>query len=561
MCVQPGSGNQTKYSRQEIVNVVDYTLSNNKIRIVGTETNEYEADLQDLDYEMMATIYYVSKTTAPGFSGGHATDLNRYLIQNMFNQLWSSKKEYFHLRMGQGGVHNGYNYWSSDFERKVKELAAQIKNYKPLTKNTTNKQVGYISKEGEIILGPFSIDYDGKNIESVKIGNIIGNSNNTSTILWANSSTSDTWKEIKYIGNIKNWKEQEPLSQNKEFYLKVKGNLDQIKGQDGKIKVTITQEGREVTRARMLTTVSVRTGKSTTGQGLAIYAADGEEGVNIEYTIGTSSTPPSTPPVTPPPSTSDKVSISGYVWVDKTKKGDVAQTENGTIEVTDSLYKAGTNDVKLSGVTVKLYKNGAQVGNAQTTDNDGNYKFDGNTYNISKNELNSYHIEFDYSGLSIDGASGKKYIPVAYDVKDSSGNTLSNASRALMSSIPESDSELSGKATTYTGTNNLAYSFGTFAGNSVLFANNELRYINLGIKEIYEPDYELVEDLKYVKIVMNNHQYVYEYGAKQLPNIAAAPQVSFQSPSVNSYQRAVYPSALYDLKEGRNTNGQMKVYC
>ena len=252
------------------------------------------------------------------------------------------------------------------------------------------------------------------------------------------------------------------------------------------------------------------------------------------------------------------VSISGYVWVDKTIKGDTEKQENGTVEVTDSLYKEGTNDRKLEGVTVKLFKNKEQVGKEQKTNKDGEYRFDGKEYNILKDELKDYCVVFDYSNLEIDGVNGKKYIPVAYNSQELK-NVVANGSRAMMNSVPVKDSELTGIALTSTS------GFAEFAESSVLYnsSSDELQNINLGIKQIYDPDYRLTEDLKYVKIAINNHQYVYQYGKKQLTDAKGAPRVGFESPSLGHgyYERAVYPSDIYHLAKNENSDSSLKVYA
>ena len=248
-----------------------------------------------------------------------------------------------------------------------------------------------------------------------------------------------------------------------------------------------------------------------------------------------------------------RVSISGYVWVDKIPKGSTT---------TNSLYD--TTDSRLRNVAVNLInkKTGKPINDKPVYTNEkGEYRFD-------KKILNNYYVQFDYSGLTIDGRSGKEYIPVAYNSKDLN-RIVKNGSRAIMDNVATKDTDLSGIAMTYAGTNNnylKTYGLKALADNTQnsanerLYNNYELSNINLGIKPIYEPKYSLTEDLKYVKIVLNNHEYIYQYGKKGLENIAAAPQVSFQNPSIGLYERAIYPSAIYDLIDGKNTNGQIKVY-
>ena len=245
-----------------------------------------------------------------------------------------------------------------------------------------------------------------------------------------------------------------------------------------------------------------------------------------------------------------KISISGYVWLDKTDKG----YDNY------GLYKGkdGEPDILLSGMTVNLKKKGEEEAVASVvTDSEGKYTFkDAITYG----EEDNYYVEFDYSDMTIEGKTGTKYIPVQYEVEYDNEykpvNTTGNKSEAMMSSVPERDAELMGIATTYTGTKSDELNK---YGLSRLLSDYEIKNVNLGLREIYDPDYTLNEDLKYVRIVLNNHEYIYEYGKKGLGALNGAPTV------VTEYKREIYPSAIYNLKyvdgegdiESENT---LKVY-
>ena len=244
------------------------------------------------------------------------------------------------------------------------------------------------------------------------------------------------------------------------------------------------------------------------------------------------------------------ISIKGYVWVDSKPKGS---------ETTNSLYDENSTDSRLRGVAVNLInkKTGEAINKEPVyTGADGSYEFKDI---IKYSDLDNYYVQFDYSGLTIDGRSGKEYIPVAYNSKNEN-EIVENGSRALMNSIPRKDTDLTGIATTYTGNEDI-YSLSSFVNK--LYRDNTLNNINLGIKPIHEPEYLLTQDLEYVKVVLNNHEYIYRYGTNvnYAKEPKAAPQVSFQNPSIGLYERAIYPSAIYDLKErGDNTNGTLKVY-
>ncbi len=253
-----------------------------------------------------------------------------------------------------------------------------------------------------------------------------------------------------------------------------------------------------------------------------------------------------------------RVSISGYVWIDKTQKGE---------STTDSLYRSNTGDVRLKDVPVMLVrKSDNKVIKTAKTNANGEYVFE---EAVLYRDLNNYYIKFDYSSMTIEGRSGNEYIPVAYSSSNLK-NVVRNGSRAMMNEVATKDTDLKGIATTYAGTNSnylKTYSLKALADNTQnssserLFDGYSLKFINLGIKAIYQPNYSLYEDLEYVKIVLNNHEYVYKYGLRKDSDAVGAPKVGFQNPAIGTYERPIYPSAIYDLAEGKNTDGQIKVYA
>ena len=254
------------------------------------------------------------------------------------------------------------------------------------------------------------------------------------------------------------------------------------------------------------------------------------------------------------------ISISGYVWLDDVNKEDQYNS------LWDSSNEENASELRVAGVTVILKnKNGTEVART-TTDSNGEYIFSKDNKYVRYNHTSEYYVEFDYSGIEITDSYGNKrvgldYIPVAFN-SETASNIVDNGSRALMDEVAEYDNDLDGVATTYAGTNpSLETTYG-LSGNLFNALYNEetltLEYINLGLKPIYDPQYEIKENLAYVKIVYNGYTYTYEYGAEELPDAIddnTVPTVKFQdSTDIELYTRPFYPSAIYDAMENDASN-------
>ncbi len=254
-----------------------------------------------------------------------------------------------------------------------------------------------------------------------------------------------------------------------------------------------------------------------------------------------------------------RVTIRGYVWADGKGKG--AEYDSIYAPTEGGIYY----DKKIGGVKVYLVRKSDNKAIVETvTNNAGAYEFD---REILYHDLNKYYVAFDYADLTIQDyngkdRSGKEFIPVAYNSKNLD-KIINDGSRAMMDEIKEKDADLvnkesgnGGYATTYKGTNETELAtYGLWALKDKLYENYVLHDINLGIKPIYIPDYKIFEDLYYVKVRLNNHEYAYKYNEEQL-ELPAVPKVD-----VTSYNRPIYPSAIYDLKQGENTEGQIKLYA
>ena len=222
------------------------------------------------------------------------------------------------------------------------------------------------------------------------------------------------------------------------------------------------------------------------------------------------------------------ISISGYVWKDLVPESKLTDTNN--------LWD--TNEERISGVTVRLMKKGnppTEVATT-TTGNDGSYVFKDL---ISRYSLKNHYIEFNYNGTNY-----KKYIPVAF------GATSTNGSKAIVQNMPEYDRDFEGIATTYTGTNDATkesqYGLekcGTFNANARTLEN-----INLGIKEVPKPEYDIRENIATVKITMKGFTYTYVYGGERGESRIYAPQVTYQNKNdITAYRHSFYPTDIaYD---------------
>ena len=238
-----------------------------------------------------------------------------------------------------------------------------------------------------------------------------------------------------------------------------------------------------------------------------------------------------------------KMSIKGYVWID------TQATKDGAF---NSLYDS-SRESRVAGVTVKLINKSTKKAIAEVKTNaNGEYTFN---KLLTQAQLKDYYVEFNYKGVKIGmkDAAGKdyqedisKYIPVAINT------SAANGSKAIMNSVAEKDSDLSGIATTYAGTNATEISKYGLEKCGAL-SNGVLSNINLGIKKIPNADYNLAESLEYVKITMKGYTYTYKYGKAGKATYTAAPNDNWQKVgTISGYTANIYPSDIaYESKNGK----------
>ena len=248
----------------------------------------------------------------------------------------------------------------------------------------------------------------------------------------------------------------------------------------------------------------------------------------------------------------EPINIQGYVWIEKpgsktNEYNDIL--DNGEDIITDKVTitlrdKSNNDEIVASNpeiITENAY-NGIKV---------LCYKFKG----IDYNKLKDYYVHFDYS---------KKY-PGHITVTPNFG--VAEGSKAILNDVPDEDKYLrySAKdyaiATTYKGKESKDEAEYGLSGLATKFYNEKtytLENINLGIKELKDPDYTVTETLAYVDISIKGYNYRYYQGEKK-PAVPSAPRVRIQIKSdLESYTREIYPADT--LYESENKAQELKVY-
>ena len=227
-----------------------------------------------------------------------------------------------------------------------------------------------------------------------------------------------------------------------------------------------------------------------------------------------------------------KVSIKGYVWIDaqRTKANDM-----------NSLWD--NDEIRVPDVTVNLVNKPNKIIATTKTDANGEYVFD---KLLTTGQLKDYYVEFNYKGVKVSNQDISQYIPVAFNSENINDIQL-NGSRAIMDEVATKDADLSGKATTYTGTDKENI-YGLGAGSNLFTKlisedGTVLNNINLGIKKIPDPQFEVREELSYVKIGIKGYEYKYIYNNTVGDTTkVAAPRVKWQNKE--AYTRDIYPSDI-----------------
>ena len=238
-----------------------------------------------------------------------------------------------------------------------------------------------------------------------------------------------------------------------------------------------------------------------------------------------------------------KISIVGRVWEE-------GIPDKGSYEDYDSKYSEVDDPLPEIIVRLKNKKTGNPVitnskgDDFVLTDANGMYKFDSL---IKKTELENYYVEFDYSSKNAEDTHYIRYIPVAFN------QDKTNGSKAL-AIIPTQDREVKGIATTYTGEDrNQIATYGLEKTGTYNAQTLTLGDINLGIKPLLDPEYDLRENIADLKLTIKGYTYTYVYGGKGkkdnfVGNGENGPSVKWQnSQDMYAYSRQMYPSdIIYD---------------
>ena len=213
--------------------------------------------------------------------------------------------------------------------------------------------------------------------------------------------------------------------------------------------------------------------------------------------------------------------IDGKIWIDELH-GKPSQYNDLYDSNVEKLY---TGDVKVA----LMNSSGKQVGSSTTTKN-GSYSINtGISINSSTskssvaNSLSGYYLKLEYD---------KKYITVS----------------------PNFDEENGSKALTKDDKEGEAYIYNLSDYVDKFYQYPKLNHMNMGLKKASEREYSLKEDIAYIKVVLGDYTYKYEYGGTSKDASTAAPKVTFENGT--AYERAIYPS---DIKYTQG-NDSLKVY-
>lgn len=305
--------------------------------------------------------------------------------------------------------------------------------------------------------------------------------------------------------------------------------------------------------------------------------------------------------------------ISGYVWVDKI---------DGKDSQANHLYKTSTGslpdtkDLLLDGITVKLKdrtQNGQTVMTTTTSqlnrytdsvnNGHGEYLFQ----NVKADKLEDYYVEFEYDGLTYTNVTPLNQNNGSKAAEDTETRDRFNQNFSV---IEGGESEKGDTGITRDAQGNKKYdltyrkneeektatliSQGNYeetdsyikqngVGNYPIIADtkvtgynmknnfdkekNEVRYVNLGLRDRNRPDITLGKDLQNVKVSVNGHEHTYQYDKRYDANAAKYDGqgfnvgVKFQSKYTGTYSRAMYQSDYLDNTNNINgTSKELQVY-
>ena len=496
-CVQHRAESKTAlYVVDAYVNIDGKTATGYVRNSKGAKTKQ-SIDNVVLAYLIEKEGYYKGYSNAENSNGVRMRAIHEYL------KTWYSDVGFYNNKTKSGlninikwkdsgfslNAHPGVKKEVQAFIKRAKEYA---KNYNgtasTINKNNTSSKISGLSTK---TAGPFKVSYTGK-IDSITVTNSNGKAIGS-----------------KYIA----------FSTDKEGKNKVSAS-DLKSGSNYYIQNSSNSTMKNIT-------IKLKESESISAQ---IWFLERNDGLVTQRYIMTDSKTKKNPgaSITIEIKPVEYVSVSGHVWVD------VPLTKEGTIN-----NLSDNEETRVAGVKVNLIKKSNKKVQATTTTNErGEYIF---TKKVNKDELKDYYVEFNYSGTQY-----KNYIPVAFNSTDAN-QIVANGSRALVNEMPEADDRVNGIATTYTETQKESvYGLSGNLYNKLYNSNTKtLENINLGIRQLYTPKYDITENIAYVKLTIKGYTYNYIYGGVDGTARINAPTVSFQKKNnIKAYTSYIHPSDI-----------------
>ena len=123
---------------------------------------------------------------------------------------------------------------------------------------------------------------------------------------------------------------------------------------------------------------------------------------------------------------------------------------------------------------------------------------------------------------------------------------------------PKFNEQNGSKALVQEGTDGVAYIYNLSDYADKFYKYPSLDHMNMGLIGIEDCDYEVNQNIAYVKVVINGYTYTYEYGGTGDTTKTAAPTVNWKNGS--AYTRAIYPSDIAYSNENNWNEDSIQIY-
>ena len=264
------------------------------------------------------------------------------------------------------------------------------------------------------------------------------------------------------------------------------------------------------------------------------------------------------------------IKLSGYVWLEENQ---------GKTTLNDDMYNEGTED-GVDGIKVYLKDTAGNVVKETTTSElglydeieSGEYQF--TDVNLDELQAGNYHVEFEYGGMTYQSVNPKLTEQEGSKAIDTnSRNVLDNKFTSVNGNGTQS-LDINGVKANYSQTSDHVSTVNSYENDSVCArtdeagyniysyyepAQEEIRYINLGLFERQKTDYAIKTELHNVRVTVNGSSHVYKYGTRQeVSESSWNVGVKFQLNNGN-YSRAIYASDL--AYSSPDAGRELKVYA